>query len=372
MKFRTYQAGDEKGLANVFVHAFAENGFCLQRNGEVWKWIYKQHPHFDPELIILAEENGKIVSKICAVLEDIQFLGKIYRVGVFHELGTLPEAQGWGTMKTLFQRIMVTLKEKEVDFMLLHSDPHAYPVAFPFYKREGFIPVFKRDNLFTLTSKTQFRHFDIKIFFNTGKILDLYRRTKIPTHSRDISCKIKDISGTIWEDVFRRKCNEYFQHHNHYIPLTLERWKWMHLNRPDSRDSRVIGIFSTTDELIGGARVGTRLINNINFPNNGFFYLPMAIWDQFVIFKQLSSRIQTYLKQRLIQSILQISAEMGAHLVSSVFPLNSSDSKLCQNLGFHNSARGYCLIKPVNVTLDRRELSQSPWYIPLDCTKGEP
>ena len=375
MIFRTYQPGDEEGLARVFRYAFAENGMNLHRDAEIWNWIYVKNPSFDPELIMLAEENGEIIAKICTTIETIIFGGEQYRVALIHELGTLPWHQGRGIMKKLFQQALNTYMARDVDLILLHSDPNAYPVAFPFYLRRGFKPIFLRDNLITLSALNSLLLYSNKYLPFLGKFLDIYRRRKWTNTSKNNSYFIRDITNTRWEEIFREKCNHYYRTHNHYIPLTPARWHWLQHTRPtSSRSAGVVGIFSTNsptskDDLVAGARLAARFMHHIKRPNNSLFILPGAVWDLFTIFIKEDRHI---LKKLLLKAILLLAAKFKVNMITGVFPHNSPETILCKKLGFHQVQRGYCLVKPYQKDVNFTKITQYPWYIPLDPTKGEP
>jgi len=103
MRTRTYVSGDEARLADLFNKSFPGG---IVRTERSWRWRYVENPHFDPEGVIIAEENDEIKGYIVATPRNLVFKGQEVPSMIADDLCVSPEARGKGTGKTLLRKLM--------------------------------------------------------------------------------------------------------------------------------------------------------------------------------------------------------------------------------------------------------------------------
>lgn len=103
MRIRTYLNGDEAGLVDLFNRSFPEG---IVRTEASWLWRYAANPYFDPQGVIIAEENGEIKGYIIATPRNLVFRGQEVPSMIADDLCVSPEARGKGIGRMLLRKLM--------------------------------------------------------------------------------------------------------------------------------------------------------------------------------------------------------------------------------------------------------------------------
>lgn len=129
IEYRTYEPGDESGLADVFNYAFQSNGGGFLRTPKSITWRYRNRPGGKPQEIVLAvdKDKQKIVSCLYATIEHYFFQGQCYTVGSINDVGTLPSYTGQGISKKLMARAIDFMASEGCDYSALVADPNGHP-----------------------------------------------------------------------------------------------------------------------------------------------------------------------------------------------------------------------------------------------------
>ncbi|MHA1511278.1 MAG: hypothetical protein ACTSRX_06100, partial [Promethearchaeota archaeon] len=75
IEYRTYNSGDEKGLAELFNISFHGSGFGFLRtpNEILWRYVNRPGSSFEEIRIALDKQSGKIIGSVFCVIEEIYF-----------------------------------------------------------------------------------------------------------------------------------------------------------------------------------------------------------------------------------------------------------------------------------------------------------
>lgn len=112
---RTYLAGDEAKLVEIFNRSFPGG---IVRTEASWLWRFADNPYFDPEGVIVAEENGEIVGYLIGTVRRLLFKGQMAAAVVGDDFCLSPEARGKGIGKMLLNRLMSFAEEKRALIMV--------------------------------------------------------------------------------------------------------------------------------------------------------------------------------------------------------------------------------------------------------------
>jgi len=107
---RQYKEGDEGGIVEVFNSIRSLNS--TRSSVKDWIWAYKSHPNFDPELIYVAEEDGKIVGCYHAIVQDLKLDKSFLRMAFGSDLAILLSHRGSRIVLNLYDLLNKTLVEK--------------------------------------------------------------------------------------------------------------------------------------------------------------------------------------------------------------------------------------------------------------------
>ena len=141
LEFRTYQPGDEAGLAETFNRAFQMNGGGFLRTSKSILYQYVNRPHGKPEEIQVAYDKDaqKVVGCVFATAERFIFGGKLYYVGSINDVSTLPEYTGQGIARKLMLQSIAFMEQENCDFSSLTADPNGYA------RKKMYLPMGWRD-----------------------------------------------------------------------------------------------------------------------------------------------------------------------------------------------------------------------------------
>ncbi|MDH5482938.1 MAG: GNAT family N-acetyltransferase [Candidatus Bathyarchaeota archaeon] len=118
---RELEEKDVEAVRNLLESTFS--GFL---KGRYWDWKYKQNPHFDPSLAIVAEENGEMIGCNHWLLRDFKISGSLKDKAVLAaDIVVKPEYRGRGVGKDLmrFLRSSKVVKDKGAAIIYMFADP---------------------------------------------------------------------------------------------------------------------------------------------------------------------------------------------------------------------------------------------------------
>jgi len=91
LKFRNYKDGDEQRIVELLNQVYNNWGTI-----EEWRKKYKENPNFDPGLIFVGEDEGKIVGCVHYLRRDLKFSNSSLHAYVGGDGATLPSYSGKG------------------------------------------------------------------------------------------------------------------------------------------------------------------------------------------------------------------------------------------------------------------------------------
>jgi GNAT superfamily N-acetyltransferase len=90
--YRNFKDQDEPALTQLL-----KSGFPVFNKSDYWNWKYKKNPNFDPALIVIAEENGKLIGCNHWLQRDLKLSsGLKVRTTLAGDLLVDPEYRGHG------------------------------------------------------------------------------------------------------------------------------------------------------------------------------------------------------------------------------------------------------------------------------------
>nr|MDO8111314.1 GNAT family N-acetyltransferase [Candidatus Sigynarchaeota archaeon] len=129
IQYRTYEPGDEAGLADAFNLPFQGLGGGFLRTPARVRWRYVSRPGADPREIQVAvdKDSGKIAGAVYSTIETYQFAGVPCRTGAINDVGTLPAYLGRGIGRKLMAQAMDFMKSARCEYSVLSADTHGFP-----------------------------------------------------------------------------------------------------------------------------------------------------------------------------------------------------------------------------------------------------
>jgi len=128
IKYRTYEAGDEVELAQLFNICFHNSGVGFSRTPKRVLWRYLNRPGGKAEEIQIAvdSESNKIVGSISCPIEDLIFNNEHFKAGSINDVAVLPKYRGMGIAKKLLQRTIDFMKSESCKISSLIADPKGH------------------------------------------------------------------------------------------------------------------------------------------------------------------------------------------------------------------------------------------------------
>ncbi len=91
LKFRNYQDGDEQQIVELLNKSFSNWGTISD-----WQKKYRQNPNFDPKLVFVGEDGGRMVGCVHYLRRDVKFRDGFLQAYVGGDGATLPGYGGKG------------------------------------------------------------------------------------------------------------------------------------------------------------------------------------------------------------------------------------------------------------------------------------
>jgi predicted N-acetyltransferase YhbS len=107
LKFRNYLDGDERQIVELLNKSFSNWGTISD-----WKRKYRQSPNFDPKLVLVGEDGGRIVGCVHYVRRDVKFKDGFLHAYVGGDGATLPGYAGKGVFSKGLRRLYEEVKRR--------------------------------------------------------------------------------------------------------------------------------------------------------------------------------------------------------------------------------------------------------------------
>lgn len=227
---RTYREGDESALAKLHNLAFSSHRpyFYAISTPKLWRWFFKQRPLFDPEGILIAESEGKIVGSVNVNFREFKVGKDILLAGTMDDGVVRPEARGRGIYTRLISEAMEYQKEKGVDLTIGYvaegSGPYRVLSRLGF-NMKGRITVLARVLHSTSIISRQLGIYNL--ILPASALISLLRET---------STRTPNYCGMLHEenpdedliDFINSSCSDLVG----FTPRKPDYWRWRHVLRP--------------------------------------------------------------------------------------------------------------------------------------------
>lgn len=154
MKIRLAEMKDTDALKAMWLNIFEDSKKFVE-----WNFKY----NYNPQNVVLCEEDGEIVSSLHLISYDVKINGKIYKAVYISAVATLGKARGRGYASRVLNFALDEIKRRGADIALL------VPAIDGFYEKFGFIKVLeKEDACFLKDAK------NIEITDNKDAVYEIY------------------------------------------------------------------------------------------------------------------------------------------------------------------------------------------------------
>ena len=119
IRVRRYSPGDEWELTRLYNLCYARwRSPFLVRTPREWRWRFLEQPEADPEGILVAEDDGRVVSMGVVSVRRVWLGGRTGLLGIMNDAATHPEYRGRGIVGRLGEVGFEYLRDRGVDLML--------------------------------------------------------------------------------------------------------------------------------------------------------------------------------------------------------------------------------------------------------------
>lgn len=129
---RLFQQGDAEKINDLYARVFGK-----ERSLTHWEWKF-QHFSSPPAIIIVAENNGRIVGHAACLQMDADYKGHPLKLAERVDIMVDPDFQGQGIYKRIVARMLEECKKQNVDILYGFPAPKA---------KEVFVSTAKADDL---------------------------------------------------------------------------------------------------------------------------------------------------------------------------------------------------------------------------------
>ncbi len=380
IEYRTYNSGDEKGLAELFNISFHGSGIGLLRtpNEILWRYVNRPGGSFKEIRIASDKHSGKIIGSVFCVIEEIYFNGKNYKTGSINDVAVLPKYRKYGIASELMKQAIKFMNSQNCKLSSLVADPKGHarkkiyiPLGWQDFEK---FQIFIKPNLSLLKYLPLIFPFTPMLLFNEmqnyfqfqrikKKLTQLNYDIKIIHSNENPSISLKYSSKL--RKIFNTAAKQQFNGFNHF---TKEFWH--HFREKPIRE----GMFPTyilifkKNKLIG---FGSFLRQWIYFEKFGF-RIPLAIVREMIIDHSNISKIQNlrYIYNFLILSMVKATKERNcAVTLFSIASKNNYSNIILKNLHFNRINGGVFMIN----LLDIKDTEKFPFTLkkPINPDIGE-
>ncbi len=255
IQYRTFQAGDEDQLADLFNRAFQSNGGGFIRTPKCEHWRYVEEPGFAPTGVQVAECRGRIVGSVIISHTTANFFGKNYNLASVNDVATRPDFFGKGIARVLMDRAHQYMEDQNVDFATLDADPKGHPRA-KLYLPLGY---YDYGNFWTGVKLINIPHMllDLKLILPilpATLLLAHARRCLLPRYNsgRFEAKVIQNKRYTAFRDAFNHIVPRVFEGYRTYTP---EHWAWAREKVPGRRFLPSFAVVKEGRKIVAGASI---------------------------------------------------------------------------------------------------------------------
>ncbi|MHA1475064.1 MAG: GNAT family N-acetyltransferase [Promethearchaeota archaeon] len=359
-EYRTYNSGDEKGLAELFNISFhgSGTGFLRTPNEILWRYVNRPGSSFEEIRIALDKQSGKIIGSVFCVIEEIYFNGKNYKIGSINDVAVLPKYRKFGIANELMKHALKFMNSQKCNLSSLVADPKGHA------RKKLYIPlgwqdfetfqVFLKPNLkllkylpiifsFTPVLLFQEMHSHFQLHRIKKKLTKLNYDVKIihSNESPSLSLKYSKKLRKMFNTASKRQFNGF----NHF---TKELWH--HFREKPIRE----GMFPTYILIFKNKRLigfGSFLRQRMYFEKFGF-KIPLAIVRETIIDHSKISMEENLrdIYYFLILSMLKASKERKcAVTLFTIASKNRFSNTILKKLHFNKIDGGVFMINPLNI-----------------------
>ncbi|QEE17893.2 GNAT family N-acetyltransferase [Promethearchaeum syntrophicum] len=319
IKYRTYEAGDEVELAQLFNICFHYSGAGFSRTPKNILWRYLDSPSGKAEEIQIAinSKTNKIVGAISCPIEDLIFNGEHFKSGSVNDVAVLPKYQGKGIAKELLQRTIDFMKREGCKISSLIADPKGHARSH-LYLPFGWQDIVKIEVCVSLNISI-LRYFPIIFPYAPFLILNIikqnFRLKKLERKFLRLNIKTKiihtDRNNLIpkdLNDILRCMYNDNsMKNFNGSVNFSKEYWKHFRENPISSGSKPTYIVLYRNQEIIGFS----------SFTRHWFqlekigFRIPLAIAREFIIDRRYFTNFNHFLLSSsfLIEKTIEASKE---------------------------------------------------------------
>ena len=358
-EIKSYKSGDEQKIVGIYNSAFGSDFPFFYRTEESWLWRYVNRPLFEPNSILIAEEDGKAVASVVMTYANLMIEGVPRSFALVDDVATLPEYRNKGYATALMERAVEIAEEKQCYAIHLVADPDG--PASRIYEKIGFSTITKLDfmqsplRIYELAKAVGVRYYIPLLFLNSWMRLKEHR-------NNNRKFVINVVSG---RELLKALVTnqENYNIRNGSIEIDDDYATWMIEKRPTGK---MMGITATKDdEAIGmmtvsahemKTRSGTFQIGNIaNIAGTHEFWTEEVLWG-------------------LLQTTREVAKETLNCSLASI-AVDERDTKLknaCIHSRFHQLRHGAAMIHPLANSDKLREIKSSIWSQPLETMVADP
>ena len=342
IKYRTYEAGDEVELSQLFNICFHYSGAGFSRTPKNILWRYLDCPGGKAEEIQIAidTETHKIIGAIFCPIEDLIFNDKHFKTGSVNDVAVLPKYQGKGIAKELLQRSIDFMINEGCQISSLIADPKGHARSH-LYLPFGWQDIVKIE-VFVNLNISILRYFPVIFpytpFLILNRIKHLLGLKKLERKllRLNIQAKIIHTKGNNpipkeLSEIFRCMYNDNSKRNfNGLVNVSKEYWKHFRENTISTgseptyivlyRNQEIIGFSSFTRQWFQLEKIG--------------FRLPLAITREFIIDRSKFRNFDNYIltSSFLVEKTIEASRERNCStLLLSVSDQNRILNSILRN-----------------------------------------
>lgn len=350
---RTYRRGDEHALAKLHNLAFSSRRpyFYAISTPELWRWFFMQRPLFDPEGILIAESNGKVVGSVNVNFRQFKVGKDILLAGTMDDGIVLPKAQGRGIYTRLISRAVEYQKEKGVDLTIGYvaegSGPYRVLRRFGF-DMKGRIIVLTR--VLHPTSLISRRLGIYNLVLPASAVVSLIREksTRTPDYCGMLH---EENSGEDLIDFINTSCGDLIG----FTPRKPDYWRWRHMLRP-SYDPADWVVLRERGQVVGCVTASRR---EVGFKFSHF--ADFAVLDDVCVGKNVRKRgTAVFMIQQAVKKFTNRGADVA---LVSICRNNVEVLKLFRVMGFLPIRRTVRAVKALGSDFDVERYVGKAWSV---------
>jgi len=360
IEYRTYNSGDEKGLADLFNICFHGSGIGFLRtpNEILWRYVNRPGGIFEEIRIALDKHSGKIIGSVFCVIEEIYFNGKIYKTGSINDVAVLPKYRKYGIANELMKQAMKFMNLQKCNFSSLVADPKGHA------RKKLYIPLgwqdFEKFQIFLKTNLSLLKYFPILFPFTPVLLFhemhDYIKLQRIKKKLNQLNYEIKIIHSnenpsksliysSKLRQIFNTTSKRQFNGFNHF---SKELWKYFR-EKPIREGMAPTYILIFKDKKLIG--FGSFLRQWMYFEKFGF-RIPLAIVREMIIDNSKISKIENLRDIYNFLTLSMVKATKERNCAVTLFTIASKNrysNTILKKLHFNKINGGVFMINPLDI-----------------------